>query len=113
MFEDILSVLLATVGFICVVILTIFGSRWYARRMGTIAGGKHIHIIDRIVVGKSSTIIIIDVEGSQYLVGVNEHRIEIMKELDNPIDLRQPEKGESGLSMKSFKNYLHRGREND
>lgn len=105
--------ILATLGFICVIILTFYASKWYARRMGTIAGGKHIHIVDRLAVGKNSTIIIIDVEGSQYLVGVNEHRIEIMKELVEPIELKSIEKPESGIGINSFKSYLHRNREND
>jgi flagellar protein FliO/FliZ len=104
--EDIFSIFLATVGFICVIVLTIYASRWYARRMGTIAGGKHIHIIDRMVVGKNSSIMIIDVEGVQYLIGVNEHRIELIKELDEPIDLRMASKAEDNKSFKSFKSYL-------
>ena len=37
MIEDIFSVFLAMVGIICVIILTYYASKWYARRMGTIA----------------------------------------------------------------------------
>lgn len=113
MIEDVFSMFLATVGFICIIILTLYVSRWYARKMGTVAGGKHIRVIDRLAVGKNSTIIIIDVEGSQYLVGVNEHRIEIMKELEEPIELKSMGKPEAGKGIKSFKSYLYRNREND
>ena len=54
MIEDIFSVFLAMVGIICVIILTYYASKWYARRMGTIAGGKHIRIVDRLLVGKAA-----------------------------------------------------------
>ena len=47
MIEDILSVFLAMVGIICVIILTYYASKWYARRMGT-SRRQDIRIVDRL-----------------------------------------------------------------
>ncbi len=113
MIEDIFSMLLAMVGIVCVIILTYYASKWYARKMGTVAGGKHIRIVDRLPVSKSGAILIIDVEGTQYLIGANDHSIEIMKELEEPILLRNPEKSAGEKTIESFKSYLHKGKKND
>ena len=107
MIEDIFSMIAAFIGIICVIILTYYVSKWYARRMGTIAGGKHIRIVDRLIVGKTGSIMIIDVEGTQYMVGVNEHRIEIMKQLDAPVQIvMMTETGRQILSAPSNHYYI-------
>lgn len=112
MIEDIFSMFLAMAGIICVVILTYYASKWYARKMGTVAGGKHIRIVDRLMVGKAGAILIIDVEGRQYLVGANDHSIELLKELEEPIDLPSPEKKVGEKTIGSFRSYLHKGKDN-
>lgn len=61
---------LALIGIVCVILLTYYASKWYARKMGTIAGGKHIRIVDRLMVSKTGSVMIIDVEGTQYLIGL-------------------------------------------
>lgn len=113
MTDDVFSMLLATIGFIGVVVLTFYASKWYAGRMGTLGRGRHIHIIDRLAVGKNSSIVIIDVKGTQYLVGISDHCIEMLKELEEPISTDAVEKVETAINIKNFKAYLSRGREND
>ncbi|MGI6734227.1 MAG: FliO/MopB family protein [Anaerovoracaceae bacterium] len=113
MIEDIFSMFLAMVGIVCVVILTYYASKWYARRMGTVAGGKHIRIVDRLLVGKAGAILIIDVEGKQYLIGANDHSIELLKELEEPIDLSDVERKAGDKTFGSFRWYLHKGKDND
>ena len=44
--------------------------------------GKHIKIVDRLVVSKTGSVLIIDVDGTRYLIGVNEQNIQILKELE-------------------------------
>lgn len=113
MIEDIFSMIAAFIGIICVIILTYYVSKWYARRMGTIAGGKHIRIVDRLIVGKTGSIMIIDVEGTQYMVGVNEHRIEIMKQLDVPVQIRDDDRDRAANPVSAFKSLLHKGKDNE
>jgi flagellar biogenesis protein FliO len=73
------------VGITAVLALTYFASRWYAGRMGPTVMGKHIKVVDRLLVGKAASILILELSGVQYLVGVTEQGISILKELDEPV----------------------------
>jgi flagellar protein FliO/FliZ len=79
--------LFALIGTVCIIMLTYFASKWYARRMGPIAGGKHIKVVDRIVVSKTGSVVILDVEGRQYMLGVSDQNVQILMELDEVIPL--------------------------
>jgi flagellar biogenesis protein FliO len=90
---DLWSVLLTLVGITAVLVLTYFASKWYAGRMAPSMAGKHIRVIDRLPVGKTASILIIEVAGVQYLVGVSEQGVGILKELEETI---VPETGGRG-----------------
>jgi flagellar biosynthetic protein FliO len=81
---DIWSIILALIGITLVLALTYFVSKWYAGRIGHTASGQHIKVVDRIVVGKNSSIIVIELGEAQYMIGVTEQGVSIMKELDEP-----------------------------
>ena len=97
---DIISMLFALIGTICVIVLTYFASRWYARKMGPIAGGKHIKVVDRLVVSKTGSILIVDIEGRQYMMGVSDQNVQILMELDENIPL--PAGHETGDGFRSL-----------
>ena len=95
MLGDIISMLFALAGTVCIILLTYYASKWYVRRMGPIAGGRHIKVVDRLVVSKTGSILIIDVEGTQYMVGVSDQNIQIMKQMEDSIPLpEEPELGQ-------------------
>ncbi|WKY48535.1 flagellar biosynthetic protein FliO [Eubacteriaceae bacterium ES3] len=104
--NDVFSVVLALLGTIGVLILTYYGSHWYAKRVarasGNITGGNHIKVVERIVVSKSSSLVIVDIEGQQLLLGISEQNISLIKELDTPLEI--PVKKE--LSKDSFASIL-------
>lgn len=77
--------ILALLGTTCVLIMTYYASRWYARRMGPGGAGKHLKIIDRLPVTKGSSICILELSGRQYLMGISESSVQILKELEEPI----------------------------
>ena len=112
MIGDIISMLFALIGTVCVILLTYYASRWYAKRMGPIAGGKHIKVVDRLVVSKTGSILIIDIEGRQYLIGVSDQNVQLLMELDETIPLFA-EQDMAGDSLKhllngdSYKNLIH------
>ncbi|HVI41765.1 MAG TPA: flagellar biosynthetic protein FliO [Anaerovoracaceae bacterium] len=87
MIGDIFSMLFALIGTVCVILLTYYASKWYARRMGPIAGGKHIKVVDRLVVSKTGSILIVDIEGKQYMMGISDQNVQILMELDETIPL--------------------------
>lgn len=95
--------LFALVGTVCIIILTYFASRWYARKMGPIAGGKHIKVVDRLVVSKTGSILIVDIAGKQYMIGVSDQNVQILMELDDKIPLT-PEHEFTGEGLKGLLN---------
>lgn len=107
--SDVFSIILALLGTVGVIVLTYYGSRWYVERFikrpGSLSGEHHMKVVERLIVGKSGSIIIVDIQGVQYLIGVTEHNIQILSQLDEPISFqKKPEiSKESFLSMvKSF-----------
>lgn len=109
--RDLISMLFALIGTVCIIALTYYASRWYARKMGPIAGGRHIRIVDRVVVSKTGSILIVDVEGKQYMMGVSDQNVQILKELEETIPLPAVyEAGGDGLkgltSADGWKNLL-------
>ncbi len=113
MYEDILSMILAFLGIICVIIFTYFAGKWYVRKMGPSSGGGHIKVVDRILVGKNSTIMIIDVGGTQYLVGSGEQGMSLMKELEEPIVSREMDGSSGGRFKEYLSDYFSKGKKND
>lgn len=85
MIGDIISLLFALVGMICVILLTYYASKWYGRKMMPIAGGRHIKVIDRLIVSKTGSILIIDILGKQYMIGVSDQNVQILTEMDENI----------------------------
>ena len=98
MIEDIFSMLFALIGMGCVIVLTYYASRWYAKKMGPIAGGKHIKVVDRLVVSKTGSILIVDIEGKQYLMGISDQNVQVLLQLDETIPFpAEHELGGDGL----------------
>jgi flagellar protein FliO/FliZ len=97
---------MALIGITLVLALTYFASKWYAGKMGPFASGKHIKVIDRVMVGKNSSIALIELGGAQYMVGVTEQGVSIMKELENPVEAAPPpltlESGPTLLKLRGF-----------
>jgi flagellar protein FliO/FliZ len=104
--NDVFSVVLALFGTIGVLILTYYGSHWYARRVsnaaGNITGGNHIKVIERVIVSKSSSLVIIDIEGQQLLLGISEQNISLIKELETALEIPQRKE----LSKENFASIL-------
>ena len=99
---DILSLVFPLIGAVCVIILTYYASKWYARRMGPLASGNHIKIIDRQMVSKTGSLLIVEIEGTQYVVGATDQMVQIMLKLDTPI----PYQPLTGSQDKDFKALL-------
>lgn len=89
--------LFALIAIICIILLTYYVSRWYAKKIGPIAGGKHIKVVDRLVVSKTGSVLIVDIEGRQYLMGVSDQKVDILMELDETIPLPTYGTGVDGL----------------
>ncbi len=80
-----MSMIFALVGTGCVILLTYYASRWYAKKMGPVAGGKFIKVLDRVVLSKSSSILIIEVQEKQYVLGVSDQNVQVLMDIENNI----------------------------
>jgi flagellar protein FliO/FliZ len=87
------SIVPALVGIPVILVLTYFASKWYAGRMGPTVMGKHIKVVDRLLVGKTASILIVELAGVQYLIGVTEQGISILKELAEPVSADEATRG--------------------
>lgn len=102
---DVFSIILALLGTVGVMVLTYYGSRWYISRFvanqNSLSSGNHLKVVERLIVGKSGSIIILDVKGKQYLVGISEQSIQVLSEIEDPIPLQKKQEisKESFLSM--------------
>lgn len=85
MIGDIVSLVLTLIAGAGVILLTYYASKWYVKKAGAIGSGNHLKIVDRLVVSKTGSIVVVDLDGVQYMIGVSEQNIQIMKQLDMPI----------------------------
>lgn len=110
MIGDIISMLFALIGMACVIFITYYASRWYAKRMGPIAGGRFIKVIDRLIVSKASSLLIVEIAGAQYLIGVSDQNVQMLMRLDQNISVASDQGGRSDglkelIGTESFKGF--------
>jgi len=83
-FGAIWSAVWSFIVLIFVVFAAFYVSRWYAKKMqngGFTGGGKYIKVIDRISLGPSASLAIVEVEGKCYFVGLSDKNIQLLSEL--------------------------------
>lgn len=96
--EYYLSLALSLLGAALVIVFTYYGSRWLAKRYGASSGGRMIRIIDRAALGKDKSIVIAEICGEKYILGVGAQQISLLKELGE-VELNTPEQGQEFLSI--------------
>lgn len=104
MIGDILSLILTLIAGVGVILLTYYASKWYVKKAGVLGSGNHLKIVDRLVVSKTGSIVVVDLEGVQYMIGVSEQNIQIMKQLEKPIAM--PEEKDGTFRKDQFLNLL-------
>lgn len=83
MLSDFLHILEGFLGIVAVLFLAYYLTRFYAKKFGaTLGNSRNIKVIDRIPVGKGSSIAIIELQEKQYMVGITEHSINLLTELE-------------------------------
>lgn len=110
MYEGLGTILLATAGIVGLILMTYAAWKWYTKSMGIAASGTHIRILDRVMLGRSSSILIIDIDGTQYLIGAGEQRTDILKEFETPVVIDAGQTS-GGRFKEVLKSYLGKGKE--
>ncbi len=112
MIKAILHILFAIICVIIVLFMAYYLTRIYAKKMGTYFGtGKNIKVIDRIPVGKGSSIAVVELQGEQYLLGITEQNITKIDKLEDKIEPAPVQELPqiSDLNLKNaFKTLLHK-----
>lgn len=98
--ETIVRILSAIAALALVLVLAYLFLRWLNRRVpGVGAGsapGKMITVLDRVTLSRTSSILLVRVQDRVFLVGISEHAIETLAELDDPEGkLKLPDPGDN------------------
>ncbi len=113
MIKDVFSMFFAIAGTILVILLTYITSKWYAGRMRHVAGGKHIRVIDRLMISNTGSVLLLEVGGIQYMVGVSDKNIQLMKQLDEPLVITEGTSQDRESFMEILKSIKFKGNKND
>ena len=62
---------LLVIGFLLIVLK-------YARRAGISTGNKHMKILDRLALGSQSNLFIVDIKGTEYVIGATNQHIQLI-----------------------------------
>lgn len=78
------SLIFSLIGVVLVLVLTYFATRWFARRAGAgAASGRAMHIVDRVTVAQGAHLLIVEVGGAYYLLGVGDKNVNLITKLDD------------------------------
>lgn len=95
-FYDGMTLVGSIVVMVLVLILTFYGSRWYAGRLKQSSSGRHIKIVDRASVGPGCSLIVAQTGSKFYLIGASEKNMQLLCELDS-VDIELPDIPEKPL----------------
>ncbi len=112
------QIVMGFLGVAAVLVLAYVVTKIYAGKFGASLGySKNIKVIDKLPTGKGGSIAIIELSGKQYVVGITEHSINLIKELD---ELIQPTDSQTNLAklsetgfMKALKKSVRKEEEKD
>ncbi len=100
--EMVLRILGAIAALALVLFLAWFILRWLNRRVPSMGGGggkaagRMITVLDRVHLGKNSSLLLVRVQDKVYLVGISEHTVQTLAEIDDPDgELALPEAGQN------------------
>lgn len=98
--ETILRILGAIAALALVLFLAYVILRWLNKRMPGVGGGassgRMITVLDRVTLGKNSSILLVRVQDRVFLVGISEHAVQTLAEFDDPDgELTLPAAGEN------------------
>lgn len=67
---------------IFILFLAYVATRWYATKVKSMTNGKHIKVVDRVILGKDKGLMIVQVGKRVYMMSENGSRLTILNELE-------------------------------
>lgn len=87
-FSFFVSTVFLLAGVVGIIFLAYWCSRYLGRRYGSLAQGKYMRILDRVVIGQDKYLILLETAGQIHLLGVTGQSIEKIGRLD-PAELEE------------------------
>jgi len=78
---DFFDMLLAFLGFVVVLLLTYYATRFMAGHFGNITGQGKMKLREKLPLGKDKCIAIVEVDGRMMLIGISEQNINLLTDL--------------------------------
>ncbi|NLK40294.1 MAG: flagellar biosynthetic protein FliO [Clostridiales bacterium] len=75
------SLVLSLLGVVAVIAFTYYVFHWLAKRYSVAASCKNIKVIERAAIGKDKFIIVADICGGRYILGVTPQQFTLLKDL--------------------------------
>jgi flagellar protein FliO/FliZ len=82
------------------VVSLILGLGWLAKRMpgfGRVAGGNGLRVVGSLSLGPRDRVVVVDVGGTQLLLGVGQNGMTTLHTLSEPLPVAQPSQGTPSL----------------
>lgn len=76
--DEIYSLLLPLIGVIVIIFLAYISTQWLSKKYNTINSGKYIKVIERTVLGKDTSLVLIEVASKKYLLSVSLQKTEVL-----------------------------------
>ncbi len=108
-FYDGMTVVGSLVIMVAVIAATYYLSRWYAGKMGRSVSGRHVKVVDRVILGPGSAVCILEAGGKYYLVGVSDKNIQLICELEGFEPGSPEESGRQASFGSILKGFLVKG----
>lgn len=80
---DILALLGSGILIVLLLVATYYASRWYAKRIGRVSGGHYIKVVDQAGLAPGSSLMIVEIQGSYYLLGISDKNMQLITRLED------------------------------
>ena len=80
--EDAISILTPLAAVAAVIAGAYWTTRWMARRNSVHSSGRHIKVLERVMLSKDTCLALVRVCGTTYLASVSTGRVELIREVD-------------------------------
>ena len=116
-FNTFFSVFFSILMVILVVLMAYFTSRFVSKRYASLAAGKYMQVVDRLVIGQGQQLLLVETGGIILCLGVSGQHIEKLGQLDKndlvEIIRTQPEGDFAGVLLETIKKKLPFGHDKD
>lgn len=70
---------------LAVIALTAFGAKYIAGKFGpeTTTSGNWVQILDQVAIGNNKGLMLVDIEGKGYILGVSDHSINVISTIED------------------------------